>query len=148
MALVMSDPFLDALPGEQIEAFLASLRRCLAVPAFLEDFYAAFVGSSDEVRAKFAHTDFARQARMLADSLFVIAVALQGREDSPARVDLPRLAERHGRHQLDVRPEHYDAWLACLLSAARATDPQFTSTLEDAWRATLGAGIAYMRSRY
>lgn len=36
-----------------VETFLASLKRCLAVPGFLEDFYREFLDSSDEVREKF-----------------------------------------------------------------------------------------------
>jgi len=41
---------------EQTEVSLASLKRCLAHPEFLLDFYGLFVDSSEEVRQKFAHT--------------------------------------------------------------------------------------------
>ena len=93
------------MPSESTALFLSSLTRCLAVPAFLEGFYDRFVGSSEEVREKFRDVDLKRQVRMLQDSLYVVAVAAQGEEGSPARNALPWLAERHSRRDLDIRPE-------------------------------------------
>lgn len=129
-----------------VELFLASLKRCLAMPGFMESFYRSFVSSSEEVREKFRNTDLQRQARMLSDSLYVLAVAVQGQAGSPARGDLPRLAERHSRRDLDISPPLYDHWLACLIGTARGHDPEFTPEIEAAWRATLGAGIDYMKA--
>jgi hemoglobin-like flavoprotein len=136
------------MPAEHVKVFLASLKRCLGTPGFLESFYEGFIASSDEVREKFRHTDLKRQARMLEDSLYVLAVAVQGEDNSPARGDLPRIARRHSRQDLDIRPELYDLWLGCLLEAARRHDPQLTPETEEAWRTALASGIEYMRSRY
>jgi hemoglobin-like flavoprotein len=133
---------------EQVESFRASLKRCLAAPGFLEAFYERFVASSEEVREKFKNTDLKRQTRMLEDSLYVLAIAPQGEENSPARGSLPRIAARHSRQDLDIRPGLYDLWLACLLETAGRYDPEFTPEIETAWRSTLGWGIEYMRGRY
>ncbi len=133
---------------EHVDVFLASLRRCLADQDFLHHFYDAFIDSSDEVRQKFRRTDFPRQARVLADSLFVLAVAAQGLPESIARSSLPFLAERHDHAHLDIRPELYDLWLECLVDTARTHDPDFAPEVEEAWRKTLAVGIEYMRSRY
>jgi hemoglobin-like flavoprotein len=133
---------------EQVEVFLASLKRCLAQPEFMLNFYAIFMDSSEEVRQKFAHTDFKQQTRVLAESFWVIAVAAQGRRTSPAWGDLPRIAARHGRNDLDVRPGLYDTWLDCLVQAVRKHDGEFSSEIEDAWRKTLAPAIEYMRSKY
>jgi len=133
---------------DPVEKFRASLKRCLAAPDFLLDFYGLFMASSNEVRKKFKHTDFKRQTRVLADSLWAMAVAAQGRTGSPAWGDLPRLAELHSHSQLNVRPELYDHWLDCLVEAASRHDPQFSKETEAAWRETLAVGIALMRSRY
>lgn len=127
------------------DAFLASFGRCRASAGFLDDFYRRFVGSSEEVRAKFANTDMKRQVRMLEDSLYVIAVAVQGEEGSMARGDLPRIAARHGRKDLDIRPELYELWLECLIETVRGHDSQFTSEVEAAWRDTMAFGIEQMR---
>jgi hemoglobin-like flavoprotein len=131
-----------------VEPFIASLKRCLAVPGFMDGFYQRFVTSSDEVRQKFRNTDLTRQARMLSDSLYALAVAVQGQRGSPAWGDMPRLAARHSRQDLDIPAHLYDHWLACLVETARSNDPEFTPEIEAAWRATLGVGIAYMKERY
>lgn len=132
----------------EVEIFVASLKRCLAAPGFLPDFYRRFMGSSEEVRRKFEGTDFERQNRVMAESLWVMATAAQGPAGSPARTGLPELAEKHSRRALDVRPEMYDAWLACLVEAASLHDPEFSAETDAAWRRTLGVGIEVMRSRY
>ena len=146
----MSDQRAGAGPVDRrwVEPFIASLKRCLAKPDFMEAFYQSFVRSSEEVREKFRNTDLQRQARMLSDSLYTLAVAVQGQPESPAWGDMPRLAHRHSRKDLDIRPALYDHWLACLLETARRYDPEFTPEIESAWRATLGVGIAYMKAGY
>ena len=133
---------------DHVEVFRASLNRCLASSGFLESFYESFVGSSDEVREKFKSTDMKRQVRMLEDSLYVLAVAVQGGQDSPARGALPGIARRHSREELDIRPELYDLWLSSLVETARRHDPDFDAGTEAAWRESLAPGIEYMRSHY
>lgn len=130
------------------DAFLASFARCRASTGFLDTFYTRFVGSSDEIRAKFAGTDMKRQVQMLEDSLLVVAVAVQGEEGSPARGDLPRIAARHSRNDLDIRPGLYDLFLECLIETVRTHDPQFSPAVEAAWRETMAFGIDFMRARY
>ena len=130
------------------DTFLASLGRCRATAGFLDAFYQRFVASSDEVRAKFAKTDMMRQVQMLEDTLFVVANAVQGEEGSPARSDLPRIAERHSRRDLDIGPELYDLFLECLIVTVRTHDPKFTPEVEAAWREVMGFSIDYMRKRY
>jgi hemoglobin-like flavoprotein len=131
-----------------VEVFLASLKRCLAVPGFMDDFYGRFVGTSEEVREKFRNTDMKRQAQVLADSLYVVANAVQGEEGSPARRELPRIAERHSRRERDIRPGLYDLWMSCLVETARSHDPEFGPAIEHAWREVLLFGAEYMRQRY
>jgi hemoglobin-like flavoprotein len=131
-----------------VEVFLASLKRCLAVPVFMDDFYGRFVGSSAEVREKFKNTDMKRQAQMVADSLYVVANAVQSEEGSLAWRELPRIAARHSRAERDVPPALYDVWISCLLDTVRAHDPQFGPEVERAWREVLNFGADYMRQRY
>jgi hemoglobin-like flavoprotein len=130
------------------ETFLSSFARCRAAAGFLESFYERFVASSEEIREKFKNTDMKRQVRMLEDSLFVVAVAIQGEEGSLARGDLPRIAARHSRKDLDIPPALYDLWLECLIETVRTKDPQFSPAVEAAWRETMAFGIDYMRARY
>ena len=130
------------------EAFQASLKRCLATPDFLHDFYETFVASSEEVREKFKNTDFPRQTRVLADSLFIMAVASESKDDAIAWKELARLAERHSRSGLDIRPKLYEDWLECLIVAVRRHDPAFSVEVEDAWRRALAPGIEHLRAGY
>jgi hemoglobin-like flavoprotein len=134
--------------GNQVDTFLASLKRCLATPDFLHRFYDRFTESSPEVREKFEKTEFPRQTRVLADSLYVLAVAAQGSAEGLAWRELDRLAELHNRSHLDIRPGLYDVWLDCLLATARDFDPEMTPDVEVAWRQTLVVGIAHLRARY
>lgn len=131
-----------------VETFTASLRRCLAAPSFLLDFYGVFMDSSEDVRRRFQGTDFTMQTRILADSLWVMANVAQAEKRSPAWGDLPRLAERHSRRGLDIPPNLYDQWLECLVQTVRKHDPLFSPEIEAAWRETLAVGIEYMRSKY
>jgi Globin len=133
---------------DPVDVFRASLKRCLERPDFLLDFYGTFMNSSEEIRAKFSGTDFKRQTEVLADSLWAMSVAAQGAAGSPAQGDLPRLAEKHNRHNLDIRPGLYDEWLDCLIDTARRHDPTFSPEIEAAWRATLAVGIEILRSQY
>ena len=133
---------------DEVEAFRASLRRCLEKPDFLLDFYGTFMASSEEIREKFRNTDFRKQTEVLSDSLWAMAVAAQGEPGSPALRDLPRLAEKHSRRDLDIRPGLYDGWLDCLVETARRHDPMFSPELDAAWRSTLAVGIELLRSKY
>jgi hypothetical protein len=133
---------------DDVEAFRASLKRCLEKPDFLLDFYGTFMASSEEVREKFRNTDFKKQTEVLSDSLWAMAVAAQGEPGSPAVRDLPRLAEKHSRRDLDIRPELYDDWLDSLIETARRHDAQFSPEIADAWRSTLAVGIEILRSGY
>ncbi len=136
------------MTATHVDIFLASLKRCLAIPDFLKNFYDIFMNSSEEVREKFRNTDFAHQTRVLEESLFVLAVVAQGHPNSPAWSELPRLAARHSRADLDIRPGLYDLWLDCLLQAVRNHDPDFSPEVEKAWRDTLAVGIAYLRAHH
>jgi hemoglobin-like flavoprotein len=135
-------------PTPTRDVFLASLNRCLAEPGFVAGFYERFLGSSREVREKFRGTNMERQFRVLADSLYIVANAVQGEEGSVARSELPRLAERHDRHHMDVGPHLYGHWTDCLIATAKATDPQFDDVVEAAWRETLAFGVRFLTERY
>lgn len=133
---------------EQIETFRESLKRCLVTPEFLHDFYELFMASDDAIRQKFVKTEFPRQTRVLADSLYIMAIAAESKSDAFAWRELDRLAERHSRAGLDVHPRHYESWLDCLVAAAKKHDPEFTPDVEQAWRASLTPGIEHLRSKY
>jgi hemoglobin-like flavoprotein len=124
-----------------------SLSRCIQAPAFLDRFYGLFIDSSADIRKKFEKTDFARQKKMLQDSLFVMLTAA-GTSSGFAYKELSKLADRHSRQQLGIDPAWYDLWLSCLLKAVREHDPEYRPELDDAWRESLKDGIELMKARY
>jgi hemoglobin-like flavoprotein len=128
----------------QVDQFQSSVKRCLDDKDFIKDFYDRFIASSDEIREKFRGTDFERQYRALADSLYVMALAVRGGPQNLARREMKGLSQRH--KDMEISPSMYDVWLECLLQAARVHDPLFSDELEEAWRQTLAPGIAHMRT--
>jgi hemoglobin-like flavoprotein len=133
------------MKGELADAFRASLKRCLDDPAFMKDFYDRFTTASPEVGEKFKNTDFERQNRVLADSLYLMVAGAQGGEESIAWREMKHIALRH--RELKIGPGLYDIWLSCLLGAAREHDPMWSPDLEAAWKGTLAPGITFFRTR-
>jgi hemoglobin-like flavoprotein len=128
-----------------VELFNDSVERCSQRPDFLRRFYSLFLASSDTVARKFEHTDLRKQARMLKTSLYIMMLA-SGESDKV--VPLERLAKRHSRAELDIKPELYDLWLDRLVQAVKEFDPMFDAEIETAWRRVLQPGIQFMKSRY
>jgi hemoglobin-like flavoprotein len=132
--------------SDRLEAYVGSLTRCLGIPAFLDRFYEIFLESSPEVAEKFKRTNFARQKVALGQSLYLMVMAAEGGEAAVAYLD--RIAARHGRDDLDIRPELYDVWLDALIATARELDPEFDDDTEAVWREMIRPGIEIMRARY
>ena len=131
---------------DDLALFHDSLDRCHQANGFIDHFYELLIGSSKEIAAKFAGTDFRRQKRVLTASLYMLMVAAEGHAEGNAH--LRRLAVLHDRQHLDVRPELYDQWLASLLQAVRDCDPAWTGDVERVWTGMLGPGIDVLRGGY
>ena len=132
--------------AEILETFNGSLERCQADPHFLSLFYQKFVISNSEVREKFSNTNMEHQKMMLHASLYMIMLATQDNE--AATVYLDRVAKRHSKTELNIRPELYDIWLETLINTVAEVDPMFTNQIETAWRNVMTYGIEYMLSQY
>lgn len=123
----------------------ASYQRCQQVPHFFEAFYQRFFETCPAARPMFANTDFVRQHKLLQHAIGLLLAYDQQPQRGPNL--LARVAERHGRNDLNVDPAYYDDFLASLILTARAVDPEFTSDTEAAWREATAAGLAYMKSK-
>jgi hemoglobin-like flavoprotein len=127
------------------DLFLQSLERCLATGTFIGCFYERFIASSPDVRARFAHTDMARQQEKLTRSLRMLAAAVVG---APAGLrELAERAETHGRRGMRITPDLYELWSAAILATAREHDPQWSPDVEAAWVSTLNMVVQYMINR-
>ena len=96
--------------------FQQSLARCLEDDQFLASFYERFLGASEEIRLKFADTDFPAQHRMLERSLRLSAAAAEG--DRAALQEINERAVSHDHEHLDIRPELYELWLDAIIVTA------------------------------
>lgn len=124
-----------------------SLSRCNQRPEFLDRFYEAFTGSSPDIRKKFEHTDFDMQKKVLRDSLFLMLSAA-GTTGGFAHVQLEKLAKRHSRTDLDIKPEWYELWLDTLLETVAEFDPDYTDEIDAAWRDSMKDGIDLLAAGY
>jgi hemoglobin-like flavoprotein len=130
---------------KDVALFNDSIERCSSKPDFLGRFYTLFLASSDTVARKFERTDLRKQATLLKTSLYIMMLAS---DETERVVHLERLAKRHSRADLDIKPELYDLWLDRLVRAVRESDPMFDAQTEAAWRRMLQPGIDFMKSKY
>ena len=128
------------------QLFRQSLDRCKKRADFLDLFYDHFMASSEQVREKFANTNFAAQKGHLIKSLTLAADVVDG--DAAAMRHLHERAESHSRHEINVQPALYDLWLEALLSTVEECDEEFSDQIEAAWRSVLGHIIGYMQAHY
>ena len=132
-----------------LDFFKESYRRAVAAEGqrdeFLDAFYETFLAKTDEVKEKFANTDMSRQKQMLYQSLTHM---LDFSERRQASERLRRIAERHNRRNVDIRPGLYDLWLDSLVDTVAMFDPAFNEEIELAWRVVLAPGVAYMKYKY
>ena len=121
-----------------------SYGRCCKAPAFFDDFYATFLGSSPEVREKFAHTDMAAQKHRLREG--ILNLVLYARGLPPTK--LQALAESHSRTRLNIQPHLYDYWLKALLDTILKHDSEIDKRGMEAWNNVLAKGIEVIRGGY
>ncbi|WP_207063641.1 hypothetical protein [Motiliproteus sp. SC1-56] len=131
-----------SFPASDAAKVQASFQRCAENPAFIDDFYAFFVGMSPAVAAAFAHTDMDQQAVMLRASLELI---LPGDEHGARQQVLGRLARLHGPDGVNIPPRLYDYWLEALLDTLAVHDPDYNPALEAIWRRVLVEGVKQVR---
>ena len=123
--------------------FNDSFERCINDPLFLDQFYEIFLASSDEISPMFKDTDMGTQKAMLMTSLVYMSDA---HKDTPCL--LSKIAEKHNKNNLNIKPYFYALWLDSLIAAAKSIDPLFDVKTEVLWRETLQPGIDFMISKY
>jgi hemoglobin-like flavoprotein len=123
----------------------ASFDRCCEDTRFFHLFYESFFAACPPARPMFAETDFQRQHRLLQHGIGLLFSLNQDVESEPNI--LTRVANRHGRADLNVDPSWYALFMQALMQTVRTTDPLFGPEVERAWLDATARGIAYMRSK-
>jgi hemoglobin-like flavoprotein len=124
----------------------ASFDRCCARTDFFVCFYRNFFRTCPEVEPLFAHTDFHRQMGLLRHAIGLLLIFPNQPKTEPTV--LTRVADRHGRADLDISPEFYGGFVEALLQTVAEHDPAFDDAVDAAWRKTIAPGIAYMQARH
>lgn len=133
----------ERVPADTIRLTEESYHRCQQ-DGFFEAFYTRLLGSDQTIPPMFAHTDFARQHKVLQHALgLLLAYARPGNGKI-----LDRIATRHGRGDLNIAPRYYSIFSDSLIATVRDFDPQFSPETEAAWRRTLAPGLDYLASFY
>jgi hypothetical protein len=112
---------------------------------FFDKFYATLANRAP-VGALFANTNMRTQNTLVRDGIDHLIAFAEGREGS--RAELERLGQRHSRHELDVSPELYAAWVEALVIAVAEYDSLHNPDLDVAWRHVVAKGIDVMISYY
>jgi hemoglobin-like flavoprotein len=134
------------LSYEDLEIVKDSLKRCLANPLFLEQFYKNFIGTSAQIAEQFKNTNFAFQKIMLKSSLHIMVTMASGGMQNSAAMD--RLATVHDRQHRNIKPEWYLDWLEALINTIKEIDSLHDAKSEQLWRIAMQPGIAYMQLKY
>ena len=129
--------------------FAESYERVLATKrdnkTFFEEFYDRFMASSEEVAKKFENVDMSRQREAIKESLFHMVDCFRTKKMND---NIIRMAVKHNKINLDIRPELYDVWLECLIDTVAIYDDEFDKFTELSWRIVMAIGISYMKFRY
>ena len=121
-----------------------SYARCIESPGFIDTFYQHLLESSPAIPPMFSQTDFERQQKLLQHSLGVLLI--YAKRQNPALLE--RIAERHNRKNVDVKPDLYPFFVESLVKAVAEHDSEFNTDADQAWRAALTPGIEFMKARY
>lgn len=134
------------VPAAILQTARASYERCCAVPDFFSCFYRNLFAAAPEVQPLFEHTDFERQHLLLKHALGLLLAFPARPEEGPTL--LSRVADRHSRRDLGIRPELYPPFVDALIQTIAQHDPAFDAEIGGAWRAAVAPGLAFMQGRY
>ena len=125
---------------EHSKIFNDSLTRCFANEQFLNSFYDRFLEADDEIKAKFANTNFEQQNKMFEKSLYdIISVSESNNASEQALISLA-----HKHKDMGIKQEHYQIWQECLLQTVSEVDQHYNEDVRHAWEHVLKRGIDFM----
>lgn len=123
----------------------ASYLRAQGAEDFFPAFYQDFFERCPSARPMFTNTDFTRQHKLLQHAIGLL-LSFHGHSSHEPNL-LTRVADRHGKSDLQIDPDQYDPFVEALIATVRRFDPEFSPEAETAWRAATADGIAYMKSK-
>ena len=128
-----------------VSEVVASFRRAKA-KGLARHFYSRFLAEDDEIRKRFAQTDFARQEELFEHGVQMLLKFGAGEELGQLAIE--RLGRMHAHDQLDVPPRMYSTWLKCLILTLNDVDPEFDPVLAELWVEAIEPGLEKMASMH
>lgn len=87
-----------------------------------------------------------KQKKMLQNGLMLIFQ--YARKTPTGKHGMDKMANRHGREHINVKPELYTFWRDSVLRAIEEHDPEFNDELAAQWRDLLQLGADVFVSHY
>jgi len=134
----------SVVSSEVVQTAQDSYDRCRQAHDFFPKFYNRLLASNESIPPMFVNTSFEKQNKLLDHGIGSLLIFAKRR--NPAL--LQRIAERHGRRDLAVKPSLYGCFLDSLIAAVAEFDPQFSPDVERAWRAAMTPGIEFMKAAF
>jgi len=133
--------------SETYEDVQASYGRCTRKKGFITRFYELLLASDPRMAPMFAHTDWAKQNKMLRRGISIALTHAGG--SSIVERPLREMADVHSRNgRVPVKPELYVHWRQSLLQAVREHDDRLTPRLERNWAEALKKTTDFFIERY
>ncbi len=123
-----------------------SYARCLEFDDFFDAFYNTFLAKSPQIAKLFENTDFARQKRVVAESIPLMLCYASGKDFG--QEVLAEIAVLHSRSRQNIHPKFYPLWTESLCETLRVYDPLWEERLERQWRLALQPGVGFLIDAY
>lgn len=131
---------------EDYSGISRSFERCLRRGDVVQRFYDLFMASHPDIPARFTHTNFGAQKRLLEQGVNLAILYADGNPVGQIGVD--RIRNSHARSRMNIPPHFYDYWQDAFLTAIAEFDGEFSDTLRAQWERVLQKTIAHVRGGY
>ena len=131
------------VPAEKQSQFRSSYSRCTLDPEFIATFHKIFITTSAEALHHFSHIPEDKQKKMMEYALYLLMLSIDSNPD--AKACLEQLGKSH--HKLTIKPELYDHWLNCLITAVENYDGREHPEIGSLWREVLSPGLELMKQQ-
>ena len=123
-----------------------SFDRCLRRGDVIQRFYDLFMASHPDIPARFTHTDFRAQKRLLEQGVNLAILYAEG--NPVGRIGVDRIRVSHARSRMDIPLHFYDHWQEAFLAAIAEFDEEFSEALRMQWEQVLRKTIDHVRAGY
>ena len=123
-----------------------SYARCMIKGDIVGRFYEIFLASHQDIKPRFANTDFDSQKQLLRQS--VNLAMMFANDNEVGKKGINRIRQSHSKSGLNVPPDLYPYWKQSFIQAASEFDQEFSDELKRKWDAVLQKTIDFIIEGY